>query len=89
MVIEILALVLAAGLVIVITTMAIIGLLGMLGVVGFVRCDHCRHLGVTTLSSPLRTCTYCRHGRLMHPIYTVHHAHFFHQEDSEPADRVP
>jgi hypothetical protein len=51
------------------------GLLGLLGVMRFVPCDLCGHLGMTSASEPLRTCTRCRHGRLLHPLWALHHSH--------------
>ena len=52
-----------------------VGLLGALGLIRLVRCDCCGHLGMTTASAPLRACGRCRHGRLLHPLLSLHHAH--------------
>ncbi len=78
MIVEVLVGVLVAALLIVTTVMAYIGMLGILGVVCLVRCDRGGHLGVTSPHEPLRSCTYCRHGRLIHPLATLHHAHALH-----------
>jgi len=74
-VVEVLAGVLVAGLLVATTVMAYVGMLGILGGVRFVRCDHCRHLGLTSPLDPLRSCTYCRHGLLLHPLTSLNHAH--------------
>ena len=50
------------------------GLLGVLGVIRFVRCDRCGHLGMTSTAEPLRACSRCRHGRLLHPLWALHHS---------------
>ncbi len=52
-----------------------IGLLGVLGAIRLDRCDRCGHLGVVSRAEHATTCPYCRHERLLHPIYTLHHAH--------------
>jgi hypothetical protein len=74
-VVEVLAGVLVAALLVATTVMAYAGMLGILGFVRFVRCDHCAHLGLTSTLNPLRSCAYCRHGRLLHPLASLHHAH--------------
>ena len=50
------------------------GLLDVLGVIRFVRCDRCGHLGMTSAAEPLRACARCRHGRLLHPLWALHHS---------------
>jgi hypothetical protein len=52
-----------------------VGLRGALGLIHFVRCDRCGHLGMTTASATLRACGRCRHGRLLHPLLSLHRAH--------------
>ena len=78
MVVEVLAGMLVATLLAVTTVMAYVGLLGILGGIRFVRCDRCGHLGLTSTLQPLRSCIYCRHGRLLHPLASLHHAHAVH-----------
>jgi len=75
---EVLVGVLVTALLVVTTVMAYIGMLGILGIVCLVRCDRCGHLGITSPHEPLRSCTYCRHGRVMHALSTVQHAHALH-----------
>jgi hypothetical protein len=55
------------------TAMLYFGLLAAMGAVRLVRCDHCGHLGATTPGAPLRSCPYCRHGWLLHPLHALHH----------------
>jgi hypothetical protein len=54
---------------------AYIGILGLFGVAKMSRCTRCGHLGLTSATEPLRTCPYCRHEQLFHPIVAFHHAH--------------
>ncbi len=77
-VIEVLVVGVVFGLAVVMTWAMYIGLLGILGVVRLVRCDRCGHLGVPSSSAPLRACAHCRHGALLHPLETLHHAHVPH-----------
>jgi hypothetical protein len=74
-VVEVLVVVLIVGLGVVTTIAAYVGLLGMVDAARVVRCDRCGHLGLTSTGRPLRTCAYCQHGRLLHPLYTLHHVH--------------
>ena len=39
------------------------------GSVRFVSCEYCGHLGLATVSRPLRPCAHCGHGWLVHPMY--------------------
>ncbi len=56
------------------TTAALyLGLLGTIGAVRLVRCGTCGHWGWTSTTRPLRSCTFCRHDHLMHPIVTAQH----------------
>ncbi|MGH9076658.1 MAG: hypothetical protein ACRDY0_04285 [Acidimicrobiales bacterium] len=75
---EVVAGVLVGALFVVGTAALWVGLLGAIGAVRFVRCDRCRRFGLTSLSAPLRECVRCRHGRLLHPMVTLHDAHLFH-----------
>ena len=54
---------------------AYIGILGLFGAARMSRCARCGHLGLTSATEPLRTCPYCRHEQLLHPIVAFHHAH--------------
>jgi len=74
-IVEVLAGVLA-GILALATLLALYGgLLGVFGVViRFVRCDRCGHLGMTSAAEPLRACARCRHGRLLHPLWALHHS---------------
>lgn len=76
-------LVLALG---VVTTLALyLGLLGTLGAVRLVRCATCGHWGWTSTTKPLRTCSFCRHDHLFHPILTAQHfAHAHHLHGQVP-----
>jgi hypothetical protein len=60
-----------------------VGLLGALGLIRLVRCDRCGHLGMTSVAAPLRACGRCRHGRLLHPLVSLHHAHVVQDRDSQ------
>lgn len=89
-VVEVLAGVLVLALALVMTIGVYLGLLGFVGAVRLVRCDRCGHLGLTSASEPRRTCAVCRHGRLLHPLLTLHHAHLVHirsQGDSAASHR--
>jgi hypothetical protein len=77
--------VLVVGLAIVTTAAAYVGLLGIAGAVRFVRCDRCGHLGMTSVSEPLRSCASCRHGRLLHPLLALHHADVAHDSHQREA----
>lgn len=59
----------------------VVGVLALIGGVRLERCSHCRHLfAAPTAASDgggaqSTVCPFCRHGRLFHPIATLHHAH--------------
>jgi hypothetical protein len=74
-IIEVLTGVLVVTMVIAMAVALYVGLLGALGLIRLVRCDRCGHLGMATASAPLRACGRCRHGRLLHPLLSLHHAH--------------
>ncbi|MEO8750789.1 MAG: hypothetical protein ABI384_10345 [Allobranchiibius sp.] len=73
--IKILIAVLTMALAIATVIITYIGLLGCAGALRLVRCDRCGHLGPTSRLDPLESCGYCRHDRLLHPLYAVRHAH--------------
>ncbi|MGH9080282.1 MAG: hypothetical protein ACRDYE_09470 [Acidimicrobiales bacterium] len=68
------------------TTAALyLGLLGAIGAIRLVRCSACGHWGWTSPGRPLRSCPFCRHGHLLHPILTVHHTRWArHHEVQHP-----
>lgn len=72
---EIVAIVLIAALAIFVVFAAVVGLLGVVGAVRFVRCTECGRLGLSSPAVPLRSCVYCRHGWILHPMYELHHTH--------------
>jgi hypothetical protein len=49
-----------------------VGILGIFGVAHLTRCDHCGRLAFTGGREPPRSCLYCRHERLVHPVATLH-----------------
>lgn len=57
---------------------ALVGLLGAVGIVRIVRCTRCGRLGLCSRAEPLRSCVQCRHGWLLHPMYSWHAAEFHH-----------
>ena len=69
---EVLVAVLVVLLLIVVSALGYIGALGALGVVRFVRCSRCGHLGLTSTRKPIRPCSRCRHGVLLHPVRSLH-----------------
>ena len=69
---EVLVAVLVVLLLIVVSALGYIGALGALGVVRFVRCRGCGHLGLTSTRKPIRPCSRCRHGVLLHPVRSLH-----------------
>ena len=80
-VVELVGVLLVAGLFVVGTVALWVGLLGVLGAVRLVRCDRCGRLGITSASEPLVTCSRCRHDHLLHPITALHQAHLVHRTD--------
>jgi hypothetical protein len=83
LIIEVLTGVLVAVSVVVMAVALYVGLLGALGFIRLVRCDRCGHLGMTTAAAPLRACGRCRHGRLLHPLVSLHHAYVVPDRDSQ------
>lgn len=91
--VEALAGVLVLALALVMTAGVYLGLLAIVGAIRFVKCDRCGHLGMTSASEPLRTCTVCRHGRLFHPLLALHHDYLGHvrspEEDAKDHRQTP
>ena len=81
-IVEVLTGVLVVVSVVVMAMALYVGLLGALGLIRLVRCDRCGHLGMTSVAAPLRACGRCRHGRLLHPLVSLHHAHVVQDRDS-------
>jgi hypothetical protein len=52
-----------------------LGLFGAFGAIRLVRCNRCNHWGWTSGAQPLRSCPICRHGRLLHPLVSLHWVH--------------
>ncbi|MGH8989411.1 MAG: hypothetical protein ACRDXC_12600 [Acidimicrobiales bacterium] len=75
LIVEIVAGVLVVALAVVMAVCGVVGLLGIIGAVRIVRCSHCRRIALSTASAPLRSCSRCRHGWLLHPLYQMQHAH--------------
>lgn len=73
MVIEILTAVLVVVLAVATVIAAFVGLMGLTGALRLLRCERCDHLVVTSALCRPGTCAYCRHERLFHPIYAIHH----------------
>jgi hypothetical protein len=71
MAIEAVTFVLVMLMLLVATTMAIVGLLGIGGAAGLVRCPACSHLVISGRSKP--SCPYCDHVRLRHALAHVRH----------------
>jgi len=82
-IVEVLTGVLVAVSIVVMAVSLYVGLLGALGLIRLVRCDRCEHLGMTSVAAPLRACGRCRHGRLLHPLVSLHHAHVVQDRDSQ------
>jgi molybdenum cofactor biosynthesis enzyme MoaA len=74
MVIEVLAVLLAAAFALVTLGVADVAFLAIVGVVRISRCAHCHRLRLTTGEGPLEACLQCRHERLLHPIHAAHHS---------------
>lgn len=85
LVVEVLGGALGAALAVVTAAVALVGILGMLGTIRILRCDHCGHLGLASGSGPLRSCTLCRHERLLHPLEALGH----HDAVASPATAEP
>ena len=73
MIVEVVIGVLVSVLLVVTTIAALVGLAGMFGVLRIVRCKQCGRLDMTSASDPTRSCLYCRHERLLHPVSVLHH----------------
>ena len=65
--------VLVVALAVVTTTACWIGFLAVLGEVSLSRCERCGHLALGSAVGPIRTCSFCRHPHLLHPVHVVHH----------------
>lgn len=78
MVVEVIAGVLVFVLLAATTVAALIGLAGAFGVFRLVRCAQCGRLDMSSATDPSRSCLYCRHDRLLHPMSLLRHAHTAH-----------
>jgi hypothetical protein len=87
MVLEILTAVLVVVLALATVIAAFVGLLGLTGALRLLRCERCDHQIVTSAFRPPGTCAYCRHDRLFHPVYAIHHAPATHWATHPPQHR--
>lgn len=71
---EVLGAVVLAGLLLVVTWMAIVGLFGAFGGLRLHRCPECGHLG-TAWAARNQPCPYCRHPLMAH-LLPVHLRHY-------------
>lgn len=68
------------------TTVAmLLGIAGLVGAARLVRCQQCGRLDMTSLADPSQFCMYCRHSRLFHPVYALHHPHAAREAEHQPA----
>lgn len=74
MVVEIVLGVLIAVLGVATIVAAYVGILGMMGAAPLHRCDQCGHLCLTARIRSAGDCGYCRHDRLLHPMWALRHA---------------
>jgi hypothetical protein len=70
--IEIVLAVLIGVLAVVTLLAAYVGVLGLTGADVLERCPRCRHLWLRLAAAD--GCGYCRHDRLLHPMWALHHA---------------
>jgi len=74
--VEIVLAVLVGILAIVTITAAYLGILGMTGTNPLKRCPRCGHLCITSrVEGGADGCGYCRHDRLLHPMWALRHDH--------------
>lgn len=53
---------------------AYVGILGATGNSVIQRCTRCGHMTIQRGGSACDECGYCRHDRLLHPLWTIRHA---------------
>lgn len=73
--IEVITAILVTALGIATLVAAYVGILGLVGALVIQRCARCGHMCIRASSPSPDGCGYCRHDRLLHPLWAFRHAH--------------